>query len=183
MASPTYPRHPSGGAKLFLCALAGLVTGAVLLRAGRWVVGPWAPYAGLLAGAVLVLVGAISYGVYWGRQPAGRLADRPILACWHGVLRYAEAFDLSLIGWQKIFNLLFFVPLGMLDLPFSSFSGEDLTVGAGWLGANLYRGRHRERASATGAAGRGLCTHGAGTWSIAADPAVGTRIATRLIPS
>jgi hypothetical protein len=127
MTSPTHPRRPSRGAKLVLCSLAGLVTGAVLLRVGRWVIGPWAPYVGLLTGAVLVLVGAISYGVYWGRQPAGQPADRPILACWHGVLRYAVAYDLSLIGWQKIFNLQFFVPLGMLDLPFSSFSGEDLT--------------------------------------------------------
>jgi hypothetical protein len=127
MTSPTHPRRPSRGAKLVLCSLAGLVTGAVLLRVGRWVIGPWAPYASLLIGAVLVLVGAISYGVYWGRQPVGQPADRPRLACWHGVLRYAVAFDLSLIGWQKIFNLQFFVPLGMLDLPFRSFSGEDLT--------------------------------------------------------
>jgi hypothetical protein len=99
----------------------------VLLRVGRWVIGPWAPYASLLAGAVLVLVGAIGYGIYWQRQPVGRPADEPVLAFWQGVLRYAVAFDLSLIGWQKIFKLQFFVPLGMLDLPFNSFSGEDLT--------------------------------------------------------
>ncbi|MGI4867398.1 MAG: hypothetical protein ACRYFZ_25995 [Janthinobacterium lividum] len=127
MASPTAPRRPNGQAKLLLCSLAGLVTGAVLLRVGRWVVGPWAPYAGLLTGAILVLIGAIGYGIYWQRQPAGRPADTAVLAFWHGLLRYAVAFDLSLIGWQKIFNLQFFVPLGMLDLPFSSFSGEDLT--------------------------------------------------------
>jgi hypothetical protein len=81
----------------------------------------------LLAGAVLVLVGAICYGIYWGRQPAGRPADGPALAFWQGLLRYAVAFDLALFGWQKLFNLQFFVPLGMLDLPFSSLSGEDLT--------------------------------------------------------
>jgi hypothetical protein len=127
MASPTVTFRPSGRAKLLLCSLAGLVAGAVLLRVGRWVVGPWAPYAGLLAGAMLVLMGAIGYGLYWGRQPVGRPADASVLAFWQGVLRYAVAFDLSLIGWQKIFKLQFFVPLGMLDLPFSSFSGEDLT--------------------------------------------------------
>ena len=127
MAPPTVDRRPSGRAKLLLCFLAGLVAGAALLRVGRWVIGPWAPYAGLLAGAVLVLVGAIGYGFYWQRQPAGRPADGPRLAFWQGLLRYAVAFDLSLFGWQKLFNLQFFVPLGLLDLPFSSFSGEDLT--------------------------------------------------------
>ena len=127
MAPPTVDRRPSGRAKLLLCFLAGLVAGAALLRVGRWVIGPWAPYGGLLAGAVLVLVGAIGYGLYWQRQPAGRPADGPSLAFWQGLLRYAVAFDLSLFGWQKLFNLQFFVPLGLLDLPFSSFSGEDLT--------------------------------------------------------
>lgn len=127
MAPPTVTLRPSGGAKLLLCSLAGLVAGATLLRVGRWIIGPWAPYAGLLAGAVLVLVGAISYGVYWQRQPAGRLVDMAVLAFWQGLLRYAVAFDLAMIGWQKLFGLQFFVPLGMLDLPFSSFSGEDLT--------------------------------------------------------
>lgn len=71
MDSTTLPFRPSGRAKLLLCALAGLVTGAVLLRVGRWVIGPWGPYAALLTGAVLVLVGAIGYGLYWWRQPAG----------------------------------------------------------------------------------------------------------------
>jgi hypothetical protein len=127
MASPTRTLRPNRRAKLLLCSLAGLVTGAVLLRVGRWVIGPWAPYAALLIGAGLVLVGAIGYGLYWQRQPAGRPADTAVLAFWHGLLRYAVAFDLALIGWQKIFNLQFFVPLGMLDLPFRSFSGEDLT--------------------------------------------------------
>ena len=126
--SPTTAHHrPSGRAKLLLCSLAGLVAGATLLRVGRWVIGPWVPYAGLLTGAVLVLVGAISYGIYWQREPVGRPADGPTLAFWQGLLRYAVAFDLSLFGWQKLFNLQFFVPLGMLDLPFRSFSGEDLT--------------------------------------------------------
>lgn len=127
MTQPTVHLRPSGRAKLLLCSLAGLVTGATLLRVGRWFIGPWVPYVGLLTGAVLVLVGAISYGVYWQRQSAGRPADAPILAFWQGLLRYAVAFDLSMFGWQKIFHLQFFVPLGMLDLPFSSLSGEDLT--------------------------------------------------------
>ena len=127
MAPTTVHYRPSGRAKLLLCSLAGLVAGATSLRVGRWVVGPWAPYAGLLTGAILVLIGAISYGVYWQRQPVGRPADTAVLAFWQGLLRYAVAFDLALIGWQKLFNLQFFVPLGMLDLPFRSFSGEDLT--------------------------------------------------------
>jgi hypothetical protein len=127
MAPSTVTPHPGRGAKLLLCSLTGLVAGAVLLRVGRWVIGPWAPYASLLAGAVFVLVAAIGYGLYWQRQPPGRPADAAVLVFWQGLLRYAVAFDLSLIGWQKVFKLQFFVPLGMLDLPFSTFSGEDLT--------------------------------------------------------
>ena len=125
---PSTPTRPlSGRAKLLLCSLAGLVAGAVLLRVGRWVLGPWVAYSGLLLAAVLVLAGALSYGLYWQRQAPGRLADSSVVAFWQGVLRYAVAFDLSLIGWQKLFHLQFFVPLGMLDLPFRSFSGEELT--------------------------------------------------------
>jgi hypothetical protein len=119
--------HPSGRTKLLLCALAGLVAGATLLRVGRWFVGPWVPYTGILTVAVLVLLGATGYALYWRRQPANRPADVPTLAFWQGLLRYAVAFDLAMFGWQKIFNLQFFVPLGMLDLPFRSLSGEDLT--------------------------------------------------------
>lgn len=118
-------RPPSS--QLLLCSLAGLVAGATLLRVGRWVVGPWVPYGGILTAAVLVLVGAIAYALYWGNSSRPRPADASIQAFWQGLLRYAVAFDLALFGWQKIFNLQFFVPLGMLDLPFSSLSGEDLT--------------------------------------------------------
>ena len=32
-----------------------------------------------------------------------------------------------MIGWQKLFHLQFYTPLGILDQPFSSFSGEALT--------------------------------------------------------
>ena len=98
MTPTTVTFRPSGRTKLLLCSLAGLVAGAVLLRVGRWVIGPWVPYTGLLTGAVFVLVGAISYGLYWQRQPVGRPADTATLAFWHGLLRYAVAFDLSLIG-------------------------------------------------------------------------------------
>jgi hypothetical protein len=127
MDQTTHNPHPSGRVKLLVCFLAGLAAGATLLRVGRWFIGPWVPVVGLLTGAVLVLVGAVGYGLYWCQQPAGRPADVQVLAFWQGLLRYAVAFDLSLFGWQKLFHLQFFVPLGMLDLPFSSFSGENLT--------------------------------------------------------
>jgi len=50
----------------------------------------------------------------------------PKLAFWQGVTRYFIALDLCMFGFQKIFHLQFVIPLGVLDNPFSSLSGEDM---------------------------------------------------------
>jgi hypothetical protein len=101
-----------------------------LLRVGRRFVALWLGPAGntvvaVVAGLFLVL--ALAYPVVWARrQRRPGHEDAPTVAFWQGVICYCLAFDLALFGWQKIFHLQFFVPLGMLDLPFSSLSGEEL---------------------------------------------------------
>jgi hypothetical protein len=60
-----------------------------------------------------------------GQSSMGRSAA--IMAFWQGAIRYGIAMDLSMIGFQKLFHLQFSTHLGALDLPFNSFSPEDLT--------------------------------------------------------
>jgi hypothetical protein len=111
-----------------VCTLAGLLAGATLLRIGRWLLGGGRTTPpGLLPLAVLVLAASVLYGLWWSRHPRPQPIHGQLLAFWQGVIRADIALDLSLFGWQKIAKLQFFTPLGMLDLPFSSFSGEDLT--------------------------------------------------------
>ena len=111
-----------------LCLLAGAVGTVTLLRVGRRFAAPWVGPTGVAIGAGIFLVLALTYPLVWARQQRrpGH-DDAPVVAFWEGIIRYCLAFDLALFGFQKIFHLQFFVPLGMLDLPFSSFSGEDLT--------------------------------------------------------
>ncbi|NML66946.1 hypothetical protein HHL22_17205 [Hymenobacter sp. RP-2-7] len=122
----TTPRR--GYSALVGCPLAGLLAGATLLRIGRWLLGGGRTTPpGLLPLAWLVLAASVLYGLWWSRRPPTRPAHHPVLAFWQGLICADIALDLSLFGWQKIAKLQFFTPLGMLDLPFSSFSGEDLT--------------------------------------------------------
>lgn len=110
-----------------VCTLAGLLAGATLLRTGRWLLGGGRTTpSGLLPLAVLVLIASVLYGLWWSRRPYSQPTYSQVLALWQGIIRADIALDLALFGWQKIAKLQFFIPLGMLDLPFSSFSGEDL---------------------------------------------------------
>lgn len=110
-----------------VCTLAGVLAGATLLRIGRWLLGGGRTTPpGLLPLAILALVASVLYGLRWSRRAHPQPAYDQVLSFWQGVIGADVALDLSLFGWQKIAKLQFFTPLGMLDLPFSSFSGEDL---------------------------------------------------------
>lgn len=120
--------------KKFLgCFIAGLIatiaTQRIVFRTiwefkNKWIPAPI--YAAIPA--LLVLLMVTVYAFVWKRKEKKEIINSPqILAFWKGVIRYFIAIDLSMIGWQKLFHLQFFTPLGILDEPFSSFSGEALT--------------------------------------------------------
>ena len=114
--------------KFLTCLLAGLIAGAAIGRIGVRFLTQWVPPQGVFAVAGLILLLALVYPFYWQTKEKSNAEDSTNrLAFWQGVIRYFIALDLSMFGWQKIFHLQFFTPLGILDLPFSSFSGEQLT--------------------------------------------------------
>jgi hypothetical protein len=117
--------------RIWLCLLAGAVGTVTLLRLGRRFAAPWLGPAGLTLVAVaagIFLMLAVGYPVVWARrQRRPGHNETQTVAFWQGIIYYCLAIDLATFGWQKIYHLQFFVPLGMLDLPFSSLSGEELT--------------------------------------------------------
>ena len=112
--------------KMFTCLIAGLVCGATILRVGRRFL-QWIPPLIIIIITVCVLLTALLYSFKWIQRKEVDYKTSSTLAFWQGVIRYAAAIDLILFGLQKFFGLQFSMPLGLLDLPFSSFSGEDLT--------------------------------------------------------
>jgi hypothetical protein len=121
--------------KFVACFFAGLSVMAATLRIGRRFISPLIPLPVIAAFALLFFMSALVLAVVWHRREKVRNATAPNtpsplwmqLNFWQGILRYAIALDLSMFGWQKITRLQLVSPLGMLDLPFSSLSGEDLT--------------------------------------------------------
>jgi len=108
--------------------MAGLVGTFAVRRISMRFLIEWIPAPIILAVAVLISLLCIAYIFIWVRdEKKGKTDSIERLAHWQGLLRYFIALDLSTIGWQKIFHLQFFTPLGVKDLPFSRFSGEQLT--------------------------------------------------------
>lgn len=114
--------------KLTVCFLAGLVGAAVFRRvAARYFI-PWMPMPLIWAVTLVFLLVCIIYVFIWHRrEKRGKADPASTMAFFQGLMMYAIAFDLSTFGWQKICHLQMRVPLGILDLPFSSLNGEDLT--------------------------------------------------------
>ena len=105
--------------KLAICLLIGVVAAFVLQRIIYRIIWEFGnrripPPVYAIAGLVLVIAAALVF-------------RRRALAGWQGILAGWIALDLAMFGWQKLFHLQDQVPLGRLDEPFSSFSGEDLT--------------------------------------------------------
>jgi len=111
----------------FACVLAGLVMGATFMRITNLFFSEFVPRLVAIGLAVLLLLSAIVFSFVWHRKEKNNTIDSSrTLAWWQGLLRYGIAFDLSTIGWQKMFHLQFVTPIGKLDNPFSSFSLTDL---------------------------------------------------------
>ena len=109
--------------KLITCILAGLVIGASMLRIGFTFFRAWVPVRIISITPFLLLVAATVYAVIWQLRKTNNPAT---LAFWQGLLRYGVAFDLATFGWEKLFHLQFVMPQSKLDIPFSSFSSQDL---------------------------------------------------------
>ena len=119
--------------KITTCFIAGLVTSFAIQRIvyrtiwefkNKWI----PPPIFVVIPILLVLLFVIIYSFYWHRKERKEQINLTgTLAFWQGIIRFFIALDLSMIGWQKLFHLQFYTPLGILDQPFSSFSGEALT--------------------------------------------------------
>jgi hypothetical protein len=114
--------------KLIICLLAGLVSGATVLRIGNRFLTFVLPLPVVVGLSVLLLVISLVYAVVWHRgEKRKAFHNDAVTAFWIAVIRYAIALDLSMFGFQKIFHLQFITPLAMLDEPFSNLSSQWLT--------------------------------------------------------
>lgn len=114
--------------KFLTCLIAGLVAGSAVRRLSLRFLIQWIPPIVIWAVIGLILLTVVLCPIYWQlKEKSQPELSSNRLAFWQGVMRYFIALDLSMFGWQKFFHLQFFTPLGILDEPFSSFTGEQLT--------------------------------------------------------
>jgi hypothetical protein len=115
------------GKDVWLGLVSGLVNGFVFQRIGRKYLVPWLPIPVVVGLSVLLLVsGLVAVAIAHKRSKRDRPGGQAIRSWLQHSIIYWLALDLSLFGWQKILKLQMIVPLGMLDTPFSSLSGETL---------------------------------------------------------
>jgi hypothetical protein len=115
----------------FKSALAGLlaavISSMVMLRIGHRFLVNFIPYTVQTGAVGLYFLAVIFYLFIWGRKIAvPSFNSQRVLAFWQGIIRYFIALDLCTIAFQKFFHLQFVLPLGVLDNPFSSLSGEEM---------------------------------------------------------
>ncbi|HMH24870.1 MAG TPA: hypothetical protein VK563_24010 [Puia sp.] len=111
--------------KFLVCFLAGLVIAITVVRIGWRFLYHLIPGRPMLAIGVLILLTGMVYPFVWNRKKDPVAAEK-IFSCWIGVMRYGIALELIMVGMQKWFSLQFNTPMAKLDLPFSSFSSEEL---------------------------------------------------------
>ena len=110
------------------CLIAGVVSSFCFLRIGKRFLVDWLDFRMVVIIASGILLTAVIYAFYLGfRKSPAPAKSSAILIFWQGVIRYGIALDLTMIGFQKLFHLQFSTPLARLDMPFNSFSPEDLT--------------------------------------------------------
>jgi len=109
------------------CVIAGIIGSIVFLRIGKRFLAGYVPFTILIGIAVIYLLAALVYILIWNRkakQPGFNSSST--LAFWQGSIRYFLALDLCMFAFQKIFHLQFSIPMGVLDNPFNSLSGEQM---------------------------------------------------------
>ena len=111
----------------FACILASIIIGASFARTTKQFFSDFIPLIVAVGLAALLVVTSIIFSIAWYRkEKTGKFDSSRRLALFQGLLRYGIAFELCMIGWQKIFHHQFITPIGKLDNPFSSFSLGDL---------------------------------------------------------
>ena len=112
--------------KFLICFTAALIAANTAFRIVNrlsWERGS-GPAVAIALAAVIFLSGLI-YPFIWHHRT--RRGSPAILSFWRNILCYGIAFDLALIGIQKLFGLQGHVHIALLDSSFSSLSGEDLS--------------------------------------------------------
>lgn len=111
--------------KLILGLTAGLLCGQTFLRIGDFTLGKVVPPIVLIIFALIIIITSTVYTGIWiwrNRKSISNNSRTEIF--WINAIRYGVALDLAMFGFQKIFHLQAFTPLGMLDEPFSSISDK-----------------------------------------------------------
>ncbi|RDC58037.1 hypothetical protein DU508_03570 [Pedobacter chinensis] len=106
--------------------ITGLTTGAVFRRLGSKYLVHYLPLDVIFILAYLFLLSGIAFAFVWHYSEKRKKVN---LDYKHGLVQliaFALALDLTMFGFQKLLGFQMIVPLGLLDTPFSSFSGEDL---------------------------------------------------------
>ena len=109
------------------CIIAGIIGSIVFLRIGQRFLIAYVPYSILIGIALVYLLISLVSIFIWNKnakQPG--FDSSATLAFWQGLVRYFLALDLCMFGFQKIFHLQFVIPMGVLDNPFSSLTGEEM---------------------------------------------------------
>ena len=110
---------------LLACLLAGILGSIVMLRIGQRFLIRWLPFTVQISMVCLYFLVLIVLFVR-KRNDSGEAGQLKRLAFFQALIRYFIALDLCMFGFQKIFHLQFVIPLGVLDNPFSSLSGEEM---------------------------------------------------------
>lgn len=113
--------------KIWLAAITGLVAGTSFRRLSIKYLSPWLPPIFLLTLSILVLLVGLIFPFIWHKKESRNAIDSyKVKAILERILIYSFSVDWYMFGWHKIEGLQMIVPLGMLDTPFSEFSGYNL---------------------------------------------------------
>jgi hypothetical protein len=103
--------------------MASIISIIVSLRIGKRFI-PQVPFVVLVVLVILTVAIIIIYRQAKSLKVMN--SDLEDFAFWQAVLRYFLSMDMIMFALQKIFHMQFVIPLGVLDNPFSSLSGEEL---------------------------------------------------------
>ncbi|SFS61696.1 pepsin/retropepsin-like aspartic protease family protein [Mucilaginibacter polytrichastri] len=113
--------------KIWLCLCYGLVVGATFLRLSTKYFSPWIAPPFLLAATIIFLVAALLLPYTWhSTEKKNSINGSGLKIKLEHRIIYAFSLDMIMFGFHKIEGLQMMVPLGILDTPFSSLSGETL---------------------------------------------------------